>query len=57
VRIDLFCFNDKIYSGEMTFWPMAGCYKGDGQKILGKLLDFDRTTFKSPIYKQLKKTF
>ena len=30
----------------MTFWPMAGHYKGGGQKAIGQLLDFDRTTFK-----------
>jgi len=24
VRVDLFCTHDRIYAGEMTFWPMAG---------------------------------
>lgn len=46
VRVDLFCSDEKIYVGEMTFWPMMGCYKGEGQKKIGQLLDFDRTTFK-----------
>lgn len=46
VRVDLFCTDAKIYAGEMTFWPMGGHYKGEGQKKLGQLLDFDRTTYK-----------
>jgi len=53
VRVDLYCSNDQIYVGEMTFWPMAGCYKGEGQKKLGKYLDFDRTTFKPFLLSQL----
>ena len=55
VRVDLFCSGDRIYAGEMTFWPMAGCYKGNGQKIMGKYLDFDRTTFKVFLLSELKK--
>lgn len=46
VRVDLYLVGDRIIVGEMTFWPMAGHYKGSGQKVLGQLLDFDRTTFK-----------
>ena len=47
VRVDMYLLNqDRIVIGEMTFWPMAGHYKGSGQKALGHLLDFDRTTFK-----------
>jgi hypothetical protein len=38
----------------MTFWPMAGCYKGEGQKKLGKYIDFDRATFKPFLLGQLK---
>jgi hypothetical protein len=55
VRVDMFCSNGKVYAGEMTFWPMFGCYKGKGQKKLGQLLDFDRTSFKAPIYHTLQK--
>jgi hypothetical protein len=50
VRVDLFESAGRIFAGELTFWPMAGCYKGDGQKRLGPLLDFDRTTFKPLVY-------
>ncbi|WLD12418.1 ATP-grasp fold amidoligase family protein [Planctellipticum variicoloris] len=53
VRVDLFQSDERIYAGEMTFWPMFGCYKGEGQKKLGRLLDFDRSTVKPPIYHRL----
>lgn len=43
VRVDFFVSGQNNYAGEMTFWPMGGYYKGEGQKILGKALDFDRT--------------
>lgn len=56
VRVDLYCSGDRIYVGEMTFWPMAGCYQGEGQKKLGKYLDFDRSTFKPFLLPQLKKS-
>jgi hypothetical protein len=46
VRVDLYFAGGKIYVGEMTFFPMAGVYAGEGQKRLGHYLDFDRTTFK-----------
>ena len=49
VRVDLYLVAGKIYAGEMTFWPMAGCYHGNGQRVLGVYLDFGRTTFKKPI--------
>lgn len=54
VRIDLYLINKKIYVGEMTFYPLMGCYKGRGQRELGKLLDFDTTSRKSVIYTQSK---
>jgi len=56
VRVDMFLAGDRIYAGEMTFFPYMGTYPGDGQKQLGRLLDFDRTTFKPPIYRQLART-
>ncbi len=49
VRVDLFSSEGNIYVGEMTFWPMAGTYRGKGQKFFGKYLDFDRNTFKNTI--------
>lgn len=55
VRVDLFCSNRQIYMGEMTFWPMSGHYLGEGQKVLGKYLDFDRSTFKPFLLPDLNK--
>jgi hypothetical protein len=57
VRVDLFCNAEKIYAGEMTFWPMGGHYKGEGQKKLGQLLDFDRTTYKPFLLPQLDEEY
>lgn len=54
VRVDLYCIDGRIYLGEMTFWPMAGLYKGDGQKTLGRWLDFGRQSFRPPVYHRLK---
>ncbi len=45
VRVDLFCAGEQIYVGELTFWSMSGHYQGEDQRILGQLIDFDRTTF------------
>lgn len=56
VRVDLFEDDNHLYAGEMTFFPSAGTYSGEGQKIVGPLLDFDRTSFKPPIYRQLART-
>ncbi len=55
VRVDLYLSKEKIFAGEMTFWPMGGAYRGEGQKIIGQHLDFNRTTFKAPVYKRLKR--
>ena len=49
VRVDLYHSSGRIYAGEMTFWPLAGCYHGEGQKRIGEHLDFDRRTFRLPI--------
>ena len=54
VRVDMFCTDEHVYIGEMTFWPMSGHYKGEGQKKLGRLLDFDRTTYKPFLLPQLE---
>ena len=53
VRADFYNIDGQIKFGELTFWPMAGAYHGDGQKALGPLLDFDRTTFKPSIMRAL----
>jgi hypothetical protein len=50
VRVDLYLSRGCIKFGEITIYPLAGCYPGDGQIELGKLMDFDRKTVKPPIY-------
>lgn len=55
IRIDMFVSSDRIFAGEMTFFPYSGFYKGEGQKKMGSLLDFDRSTFREPVYKRLAK--
>lgn len=49
VRVDLYCNRDRIFFGEMTFFPYGGAYREEGQRILGQRLDFDRNTFKPPL--------
>ena len=56
VRVDLLLSNNRVYAGEMTFFPHGGCYKGEGQKRVGHLLNFDRTSAKPLLLKELEKT-
>lgn len=46
VRVDLFVSGDRIFVGELTFFPAYGCYQSEGQRELGTQLDFDRTNFR-----------
>lgn len=46
VRVDLFESDGRVFVGELTFYPLMGCYKTDGQRRLGQLLDFDRASYK-----------
>lgn len=55
VRIDLYCSNASILVGEMTFYPLAGCYKGQGQKMLGNRLIFDYKNTKPPVFCEMLK--
>jgi hypothetical protein len=54
VRIDLFSDGSRIIAGEMTFFPLYGCYKSKGQVSLGKLMTFDRSTVRKPIYSSIR---
>ncbi|MCG8672589.1 MAG: hypothetical protein MI867_24515 [Pseudomonadales bacterium] len=46
VRVDLYLISGNVFVGELTFFPLKGCYKGEGQEKLGELLEFDLKTFK-----------
>ncbi|MDO6670836.1 ATP-grasp fold amidoligase family protein [Cobetia amphilecti] len=39
VRVDLYSVKGKVYIGELTFSPRAGCYSGNGQEKLGERLN------------------
>ncbi len=52
VRVDMFVSGERIYAGEITLFPYSGFYRGEGQKVLGPLLDFDRTTFRETVYRR-----
>lgn len=54
VRVDMYVIGSRIIVGELTFFPLTGCYKSKGQKKLGQLLDFDRTTIKSFLLTELE---
>ncbi len=45
IRVDVYNVERGTYVGELTFFPLSGCYLGRGQRELGDLLDFDRSTF------------
>jgi len=49
VRIDLYLIKERVVVGELTFFPLAGLYPGDGQRKLSQYLDFDRKSIR-PCY-------
>lgn len=49
VRVDLYWSRDKAWFGELTFWPLAGCYLTDDEPAFGKMLDLDLTERFDPI--------
>jgi hypothetical protein len=49
VRVDLYELKGRVVVGEMTFFPLMGCYRSEGQKRLGPRLDFDRGSVKPPL--------
>lgn len=49
VRVDLYNVNNRIIFGELTFFPMSGCYVSPDLSSFGDLIDFDFYTYKLPI--------
>lgn len=49
VRVDMYEWLWSVYVGELTFWPLAGCYKTKNEPEFGKLLDFDMKERRQPI--------
>lgn len=54
LRVDLYNIENRIYVGELTPFPQAGFYSGEGEKILGERMTFDVSTFKAPIVGNLE---
>lgn len=48
VRVDLYQYEDRAIFGELTFWPLAGCYRSKDEPAFGRMLNFD-TSFKRPM--------
>ena len=44
VRVDLYLVKERVYVGELTFFPWKGCHSGEGENFLGKMLVLDRST-------------
>lgn len=44
VRVDLYEFENLAVFGELTFFPKAGCYKGPGQGLTGKMMPLENLT-------------
>ena len=47
VRVDLYQHADRPIFGELTFWPLGGCYETRDEATFGAMLNFD-TSFRRP---------
>ena len=48
VRVDLYHYQNRPVFGELTFWPLAGCYETKDEPTFGAMLPID-TSFKRPM--------
>lgn len=49
VRVDLYSSEGRVYFGELTFWPKAGCYKTKDEPAFGAMLDIDMSFRREPL--------
>jgi hypothetical protein len=49
VRVDLYWSHGKAWFGELTFWPLAGCYLTDDEPEFGRMLELDLSEKREPI--------
>lgn len=49
VRVDLYWSQGRAWFGELTFWPLAGCYLTKDEPTFGELLDLDLSYRMEPI--------
>lgn len=52
IRVDLYQYGDRPVFGELTFWPLGGCYRTKDELVFGTMLNFD-TSFRRPIIHNL----
>ena len=53
VRVDLYDYDGRVVFGELTFWPLAGCYKTRDETRFGAMLEID-TANKRPVIHDLR---
>jgi hypothetical protein len=49
VRVDLYWSMGRAWFGEMTFWPLAGCYMTKDEPRFGEMLKLDLSSCFDPI--------
>jgi len=49
VRVDLYWSAGRAWFGELTFWPLAGCYLTDDEQKFGEMLALDLSETFKPI--------
>lgn len=49
VRVDLYWSRGRAWFGELTFWPLAGCYLTEDEPCFGEMLQLDLTEKMEPI--------
>jgi hypothetical protein len=49
VRVDLYWSGGQAWFGELTFWPLAGCYLTEDEPAFGKMLELDLSKKLKPI--------
>jgi hypothetical protein len=48
VRVDLYNVDEEILFGELTFFPMSGCYASLDLHIFGEMMDFSLESYSTP---------
>lgn len=51
VRVDLYWSQRRAWFGELTFWPLAGCYTTADEPTFGQMLELDLSEKLEPIVK------
>lgn len=49
VRVDLYWSRGRAWFGELTFWPLAGCYTTEDEPVFGDMLILDTSKKLEPV--------